>query len=89
MLEKEIVEFSKYRAPVQIMEDMVERFTNLHEDGKLQDLLDRADNDKKLIESKRQFYETESELLRKVFSLYIVLRAVSYTHLTLPTNREV
>ena len=87
MLEKEIVEFSKYRAPVQIMEDMVERFTNLHEDGKLQDLLDRADNDKKLIESKRQFYETESELLRKVFSLYIVLREYSELSLDLTDDK--
>ena len=77
MIKKEIVEFSKYRAPAQIMEDIIERYDDLNE---FSSFIKNADKDKELIDRKTEFYESESELLRKAFNLYTVLR--EYNELT-------
>lgn len=70
ILRKEIVEFMKYRAPVEFTIDMIDRLKGdpsvkaAEEERKNEDMVNR----------KKEFYETEGEFLRKAFNTYIHIR---------------
>lgn len=69
VIKKEIVEFMKYRAPIEITADIIERF---QEDTSLDGALQAKENEP-LVESKSTYYETEGELLSAAFNTYVAL----------------
>lgn len=74
-LKTEIVEFMKYRAPIEIASDIFSLFRN--EDGTPNDeanaLLDNKENED-LVEKKQDYYEAEGELLTAALYSYKAIR---------------
>ena len=75
IIKDQIVEFMKYRAPIEITTGLIGMFTN--SDGTQNEaagaLLDSEVNEP-LVEEKQQFFEAEGELLTKAFYTYWAIR---------------
>ena len=70
LVKDQIVEFMKYRAPIEITVNLVDRFKN---DGSVSQAIE-AEKNEPLVESKQEFYETEGELLEAAFSSYKAIK---------------
>lgn len=73
LIKDQIIEFMKFRAPIEITAGLIER---LKSDPTLQDSLE-ADKNEPLVESKKEFYESESKLLEGAYYTYVALQKYS------------
>lgn len=66
LLKGQIVEFMKYRAPIELLEDtgILNSLKDVSND------LEDSKEDEKLLEDKRAFFEAENKLLEKAFNIY-------------------
>ena len=71
ILQEQIVEFMKYRGPIVIAQDIIDK---LKGDSGVGELLD-SDKNKPIVDDKIEFYEAEGELLQKAFEVYWDTRA--------------
>jgi len=69
LIKDQIIEFMKFRAPIEITTGLIER---LKSDPTLDESL-KADKNKPLVESKEEFYESESVLLEGAYYTYLAL----------------
>ena len=65
LVKAEITDFMKYRAPINIMTGIVDKFTNVKSDIK------DAESDTELVDKKNDFYEKEGEVVDKAHDIYI------------------
>lgn len=72
ILEDEIVEFMKYRGPVEIFSNLIDRFSDLNLDGSLTE----STENEPIVEAKQEYAEAEGELLSAV--LYTYLATLNY-----------
>lgn len=70
ILQKQIVEFMKYRGPIVIAQEMIEKIQNDPGVSGLQD----SDQNKPLVDNKTAFYKAEGELLSAAFDVYWLTR---------------
>ena len=78
IIKDQIVEFMKYRAPIEITTGIIGMFTN--EDGTQNDetsALIKSKENEPLVEEKQQFFAAEGELLTKAFYTYWAIRDYS------------
>lgn len=76
LVKKEIVEFMKYRAPIDGIAEIIELFQKSSSD--LEDSADNAD----LVDKKQKFYESENELNEKAKEAYDKLKEYSEQEIT-------
>ncbi|MDR1563439.1 MAG: DUF5702 domain-containing protein [Oscillospiraceae bacterium] len=69
IIRDQIVDFMKYRAPIKIATDVIDRLKN----SGGEDLKD-ADKDKKLIDEKQAYAEAEGKLLKAAFESYLAIK---------------
>ncbi len=71
LIKDQIIEFMKYRAPIEITRDLISRFKN--DDGSMTEeaeaIVDSEENNE-LVESKQTFYKTEEELMKDTYKSY-------------------
>lgn len=75
LLKEQIVEFMKYRAPVELAESLFSMIKN--EDGSPSDQAEeliKSDENDDLVEAKQNFYEAEGDLLTAAFYTYWAIR---------------
>lgn len=70
ILQEQIVEFMKYRGPIVIVQEIIDKIKN---DPGAEDLLD-SDRNETLVDNKTKFYEAEGELLKTAFDVYWLTR---------------
>lgn len=70
LIEDSVVEFMKYRGPIQIATNIVDRFTDL----KLEETVAEADKNKEIADAKQVYAEKQGELLEKAFYTYLAIR---------------
>ena len=72
ILQEQVVEFMKYRAPIEIVQEIISRFKS---DSSVSSLIAGQDNENDtLIDDKTEFYEAEGELLKAAFDVYWLTR---------------
>ena len=71
MIKKQVVEFMKYRAPIEITTNLIERFKN---DKTVEGALEAKPNEP-LVNQKQKFYETEGKLVEKAYESYKAINA--------------
>lgn len=64
LVKKEIVEFMKYRAPINAIQDIIEKFKDSSKS------LENSEDDAELTEKKQAYYETESQVVKKALEAY-------------------
>ena len=64
LVKKEIVEFMKYRAPADMVSDLIDKFRASAQD------LENSQNDTELTEKKKEFYETQGDLIEQAKKVY-------------------
>lgn len=69
ILRDQIVDFMKYRAPIEIISGIIERLSN---DDSVSNAKDAEENNK-LVEKKIDYYEAEGELLAAAFNTYCTI----------------
>ncbi len=67
LLEDGIVEFMKYRGPVEIVANIIDRFSKMELSDKLED----ANEDEPIVEAKQEYAKAEGELLSAVFYTFL------------------
>lgn len=70
-MKKEVVEFMKYRAPIEITTGLVERIKN---DPTVSEVLEAKKNEP-LVEDKQEFYESEGKLVEAAYYTYLAIKA--------------
>lgn len=70
LIEDGIVEFMKYRGPIELVENLITRFKDLDLSGKVNDVSE----DEKIVEAKQDYAEAEGELLKEALYSYIAIR---------------
>lgn len=78
IMKKQVVEFMKYRAPIELTEQLIER---LKKDTSVNETLE-AEKNEPLVEDKKEYYEKEGELLEESYKIYKALRAYSDKSMT-------
>ncbi len=73
LIEDEIVEFMKYRGPIEISEKLIDRFLEKGNKNVMGDL-DEASRDEPIVEAKQAYAEAEAEFLEKAFYTYLAIR---------------
>ena len=71
MLKEQIVEFMKYRAPIEITVNLVERFKS---DPTTSEAI-KAEENEPLVKDKQAFYESEGELIEAAYYTYLAIKA--------------
>lgn len=74
MIKNQLIEFLKYRAPKELAEELIERIK--HQDTTISAVSDAAEQ-KPLVDSKQEFYETEGEFTSAAFRSYWAIRDYS------------
>ena len=72
LIEDGIVEFMKYRGPVEITKKVVDRFSKMDLDS-----AEDAKKDEPIINSKKEYAEAETELLKDAFITYLAIKQYS------------
>lgn len=73
LVKDQVVEFMKYRAPVEIIKGIVERLKNNNASKELGE----ADANEDLVKDKREYADAESELLEAAYMTYVCLEKYS------------
>lgn len=76
LMKKEIVEFMKYRAPVDGVSTLLQKFKDSSKD------LENAKNNADLVEKKQNFYKSENELMENAKEAYDILLAYDSLHIS-------
>lgn len=71
MLKEQIVEFMKYRAPIEITVNLVERFKS---DPTTSGAIEAEENEP-LVQDKQEFYASEGELIEAAYYTYLAIKA--------------
>lgn len=74
MIKNQLIEFLKYRAPIDLAEELIDRIKN--QDDTISAVSDAAEQ-KPLVDSKQEFYETEGEFTSAAFRSYWAIRDYS------------
>ena len=69
MIKDSVVEFMKYRAPIELTSTIIER---LNSDSTVMEAVE-ADENKELVDDKTEYYQAEGELLAAAFNSYIAI----------------
>ncbi len=69
LIEDGIVEFMKYRGPVQIVSNLIDRFSSLN----ILDDLDDANEDEPIVEAKQEYAKAEGDMLGDMLYTYLAL----------------
>lgn len=69
LLEDGIVEFMKYRGPVVITQNLIERFSSLDIIGKLK----QAKENEPIVKKKQEYAEAEAEMMEDILGTYLAL----------------
>lgn len=69
LMKAEVIEFMKYRAPIELATGLIERLKN---DTSARELTE-AEKNEPLVEKKKEYYEAEGELLSAAFKTYRAL----------------
>lgn len=72
MLKSSIVDFMKYRGPVTVCEDLIDRFKSDDMKGQMSDL-EESDKNEELVQAKRDYYEEQGDLQKETYATYKVL----------------
>ena len=64
----QIVEFMKYRAPIEAVSDLIEKFKKMKKEA------DTADEETKMIEEMEDYYNAENEVLKKCKEIYSLIK---------------
>lgn len=78
IIKDQIVEFMKYRAPVEITKGIIERLKQAN----VNDLAE-VDENEELVEKKKDYAEAEADLMEKAFDTYVALKEYVDLHATL------
>ena len=78
LMKKEIVEFMKYRAPVEGVSDLLQKFRDSSKD------LENASKNADLVEKKQDFYEAENTLMESAKEAY--LKLIAYANLQISAD---
>lgn len=70
LIEDSIVEFMKYRGPIQLTTKLIDRFTQLDFASQISD----ADDNKQVSDKKQEYAEQQGELLKMAFYTYRAIR---------------
>lgn len=73
ILQKQIVEFMKYRAPIIIVQELIELLTSEEEKGGVEDSEEGVAN-KPMMDAQEEYYKAEGELLAEANKSYWALR---------------
>lgn len=73
LIEDGIVEFMKYRGPVVIVENIIDRLKVMKDSGSLSGALD-ADENEPIVEAKQQYAEAEGEMMNDLLHTYLAIR---------------
>ena len=73
LIEDGIVEFMKYRGPVVIVEEIIERFKQLDLSGDL-DGLKEADENEPVVETKKKYATAEGEMMEDLLHSYLAIK---------------
>ena len=74
LIEDEIVEFMKYRGPIEIGKKLIDRFLEDGDKNVMGDLEDASRNEP-IVEAKQAFAEAQSKFLEEAFYTYLAIRA--------------
>lgn len=74
MIKNQLIEFLKYRAPIDLAEELIDRIKN--QDDTISAVSDAAEQ-KPLVDSKQEFYETEGKFTSAAFRSYWAIRDYS------------
>lgn len=69
LVKNQVVEFMKYRAPIELTTDIIERLQN---DTSVTEAVEAEEN-KPLVDDKTEYYEAEGELLAAAFNSYVAI----------------
>lgn len=69
MIKDQVVEYMKYRAPIELTTSLIERLQN---DSTVTEAIE-ADENTPLVDSKTEYYEAEGELLAAAFNSYVAI----------------
>ena len=70
LIEDGIVEFMKYRGPIQLTTKLIDRFTSLDFESQINE----ADDNKDVSDKKQEYAEQQGELLKTAFYTYLAIR---------------
>lgn len=70
LIEDGIVEFMKYRGPIQLTTKLIDRFTSLDFESQITD----ADENKDVSDKKQEYAEKQGDLLKTAFYSYLAIR---------------
>lgn len=73
LIEDGIVEFMKYRGPVTIVENVIDRLQRMKNSGALSGALD-ADENEPIVEAKQEYAKAEGEMMNDVLHTYLAIR---------------
>lgn len=73
IMQKQVIEFMKYRAPILIVQELIELLNSEAEKGNV-DSSEESAADKPMQEAQKEYYEAESELLKEANKSYWALR---------------
>lgn len=73
LIESEIVEFMKYRGPVEIGSKIIDRFLEDGNENAMGELKDASKNEP-IVEAKQKYAEAEAEFLEKAYYTYLAIR---------------
>ena len=70
LIEDGIVEFMKYRGPIQLTTKLIDRFSDLDFESQITE----ADENKDVADKKQEYAEQQGELLKTAFYSYLAIR---------------
>lgn len=70
LIEDGIVEFMKYRGPIQLTTNLISRFSDLN----LEKAVSDVDENKQVTDKKQEYAKTQGELLEQAFYTYLAIR---------------
>ena len=73
LIEDGIVEFMKYRGPVVIVQNVIDRFQRMKDSGALSGMLD-SDENEPIVEAKQEYAKAEGEMMSDVLYTYLAIR---------------
>ena len=74
LIKDSIIEFMKYRAPIELTVNLIDRLKDTNGAGAGRDSLLDADEDKPLVDAKQSYYKAEGELLTNAFYSYLAIK---------------
>ena len=87
LLEDQIVEFMKYRGPIEISKKLVDRLLEKGPDNVMGDLEEAAKNEP-VVQEKKEYAQAESDFLEKIYYTYLAIRVYEKAYDGIPDASE-